>query len=198
MNAAQLSRGLGWFSIGLGLAELLAPRKVAEAIGAEERHENLLRLLGARELAAGIGILGRPKPTGFMWSRVAGDAMDLGLLAAAFRQLESRPAPFRQFRDTERRRLTIALAAVAGVTVLDLLVSVRLSQKPAADPAWRYTPAGGRSGLRRPIEVDRPLHLPVNEPVTDAPTSSAGSGDTEATTGAAHDHPPGAVRSTRE
>lgn len=163
MNAAQFSRGLGWFSIGLGLVELLAPRKLARAIGVDDHHENILRMLGAREIASGIGIIGRPKPTGFMWSRVAGDAMDLSLLGAALAQHDGRPAAFKQFRDTERRRLTIAMAAVAGITVLDLLVSLRLSQRPKADPSWRYTPAGGRAGLRRPIEVDRPQHISVDQ-----------------------------------
>lgn len=150
MNAAKFSRGLGWFSIGLGLAELLAPRKLSELIGLDDTHDNTLRLLGAREIASGIGLLGRPKPTGFMWSRVAGDAMDLALLGSALAQRDARPAAFRQFRDTERRRLTGTLIAVAGVTLVDLLVSLRLSQPPRPDPRWRYTPAGGRAGIQRP------------------------------------------------
>src|SRR5262249_58531098 len=42
-----------------------------------------------------------------MWSRVGGDAIDLALLGAAFRQM--RP---------KRNKLTMATAAVAGVTAL--------------------------------------------------------------------------------
>lgn len=149
MNSAQFSRSLGWFSIGLGLVELLAPRKLARGIGVGEEHERAIRLLGARELGSGLGILARPKPTVFMWSRVAGDVMDLSLLGVALRRQDSQPAAFREFRDDQRRRLTFAIAAVAGVTVLDILTSTALSRRPRIDPSWRYTPAGGRAGIKR-------------------------------------------------
>lgn len=33
-NVEKVARGLAWFGIGLGLAELLAPRTVARAAGA--------------------------------------------------------------------------------------------------------------------------------------------------------------------
>jgi len=32
-SADALARGLGWFSIGLGLAEVLAPRTLTRALG---------------------------------------------------------------------------------------------------------------------------------------------------------------------
>src|SRR3712207_9206638 len=70
----QLARGLGWFSIGLGLAELLAPRGVAKVAGVRGG-TGLIRLMGLREIAHGVAIFaqGRP-PAGAVWSRVAGDA----------------------------------------------------------------------------------------------------------------------------
>src|SRR5205085_6171972 len=49
------ARGLGWFSIGLGLAELVAPRTMAELTGV--RSPGLLQLYGLREIACGVGIL---------------------------------------------------------------------------------------------------------------------------------------------
>jgi hypothetical protein len=55
------------------------------------------------------------------------------------------------------------MAVVAAVTAVDFLTSVRLTQKPKTDPKWRYQPANGRSGLRRPLEVDRPRYLPVDQ-----------------------------------
>ncbi|HWL15518.1 MAG TPA: hypothetical protein VNR00_07930 [Opitutus sp.] len=177
MNTAQLSRGLGWFSIGLGLAELLAPRHVARAIGVNEECDPLLRFLGVREIAAGLGLIGRPKPTGFMWARVAGDAMDLGLLAVALRQHDSRPRLLRQFREDERRRLLIAMATVAGITIVDTVVSLRLSQSPRTEPGWRYTPAGGRAGIRAEaaggVAGPRPPEEPKREPAA-AGTSTGG------------------------
>ena len=167
MNAVQLSRGLGWFSIGLGLTELLAPRQLGRTIGLSDGHESLLRVLGARELASGLGLLALPKPTAFAWSRVAGDIMNLSLLGAALHQTKSQPMSVSRSQDDDRRRLTGAIVAVAGVTLVDLLVSTRLSQSPKTDPSWHYTPTGGRDGLRRPLEVDQPRHLPVDEQIPD-------------------------------
>ena len=46
MNSQSLARGLAFFSLGLGLAELLAPRQVSRVIGVEDDNDNLLRFLG--------------------------------------------------------------------------------------------------------------------------------------------------------
>ena len=56
MNSRNMARGLAWFGIGLGLAELLAPRAVARAAGLRG-HEGLLQAFGAREIASGAVIL---------------------------------------------------------------------------------------------------------------------------------------------
>lgn len=117
MNDQQLARGLGWASIGLGLAELLAPRKVADTVGVGG-HEDLIRAYGLREIASGIGLLSSRDPhPGWMWSRVAGDAVDMASLASALK------AP-----DNDRQRVCAALTAVAGITVLDTLCALRLSR----------------------------------------------------------------------
>src|SRR6185437_16475346 len=52
-NAKRLARGLGWFSIGLGLSELLAPKAIAKICGVSNAHTGLIRLYGLREIAAG-------------------------------------------------------------------------------------------------------------------------------------------------
>ena len=57
MKQQDLARALGWFSIGLGVAELLAPRKLEKAIGVKKKHNGLTRSYGLRELTAGIGLL---------------------------------------------------------------------------------------------------------------------------------------------
>jgi uncharacterized membrane protein len=119
-----LARALGWFSVGLGLAELAAPRRLARLIGLAERPEErllLLRALGVRELASGAGILAGRRPTGWLWSRVAGDAMDLGLLGRGLR-----------LPDADARRVTMATAAVAGVTALDVFCAERARREPRA------------------------------------------------------------------
>ena len=75
-SVMALARGLGWFSIGLGLAEMLAPRMLGNQLGMEGK-ESLLRFYGAREMAAGVGILMSDNPGPWIWGRVAGDALDL-------------------------------------------------------------------------------------------------------------------------
>src|SRR6478736_1373161 len=66
------SRGLGWFSIGLGLAEIGAPRALARLIGIsnDEEVRDTMFALGLREITSGIGILTRPRSAGWVWSRV--------------------------------------------------------------------------------------------------------------------------------
>jgi uncharacterized membrane protein len=113
----HLARGLGWFSIGLGLAEVLAPDSVARLVGVRG-NKALLRILGCREIMSGLAILSRKRPTVGAWSRVGGDALDLGLLGTALAST-----------DSNRGRLAAATAAVAGVTALDVLCSTKLSRK---------------------------------------------------------------------
>ena len=68
----KLAQALGWLSIGLGLAEIAAPRGLAKLIGVTG-NRTLLRVLGLREIASGVGILSRRRPVGWLWSRVGGD-----------------------------------------------------------------------------------------------------------------------------
>lgn len=114
----QLAQGLGWFSIGLGVAELLGGRSMARWMGAPEQ-EVLLRAYGVREIATGVGILATSDiKTRQRWvqGRVVGDAMDLTTLGVAM----LRP-------DAHHARIGGALAAVAAVTVLDVLCVALLS-----------------------------------------------------------------------
>lgn len=119
-EAERLAVGLGWFSLGLGLAKALAPRKVAQIMGVGEESSHVLRMLGIRQLAHGAGILGsRPRPTTAIMSRVAGDMMDLAFLGS--RML----AP-----GTDKARLCGAVSAIAGITAIDLYCSQQLAGSP--------------------------------------------------------------------
>lgn len=137
-----LARGLGVFSIALGVMELMAARPLARALGME-RHETLLRLYGAREIAKGIGILASDDPTPWIWGRVAGDALDLATLATGL-----------EGENPKRDNVLLALASVAGATALDLYCAQKLSQEsPTPLPAMRdYS---DRSGFRRPPQAMR-------------------------------------------
>lgn len=115
--AMRASRVLGWVSFAIGAAELLAPQRVARATGLEG-NETLLRAYGAREVLAGIGAHS-VYPVPALWSRVAGDLLDLGTLAVAGRR-----------EDGSRGRNTwIAIAAVAGITALDAYVATSLANE---------------------------------------------------------------------
>ncbi|HJQ33631.1 MAG TPA: SRPBCC family protein [Pyrinomonadaceae bacterium] len=117
VDPEQLARGLGWFSIGLGLAELLAPRAVAKVSGLRRPNTGLIRLFGLREIASGVAIFaGGRRPAGPVWSRVVGDALDLACLGAAY------ASP-----DNDKGRLTFATANVLAVTALDVLCAQQLS-----------------------------------------------------------------------
>jgi hypothetical protein len=50
------ARGLAWFSIALGAFELLAAEKLTDFLGVDERHDNLIRAYGCREIASGVAI----------------------------------------------------------------------------------------------------------------------------------------------
>ena len=80
-GAERLAGFLGWFSIGLGITSLAAPRGVARLIGArgDRTDRMILRAVGLQELACGIGILSTRRPAGWVWARVAGDAVHLTL-----------------------------------------------------------------------------------------------------------------------
>jgi hypothetical protein len=117
-DKGSLTRFLGWFSIGLGTAQLAAPRLLCHVVGADPNgiSPRLMRMLGARELAQGTGILARPRPTAWVWSRVAGDALDLGLLVLTAGR-------------NRRARTAFAVANVLAVAIPDLSESVRLSRQ---------------------------------------------------------------------
>ena len=74
-----------------GVAEVIAPEKLAKLIGTRGRHTGLIRAYGMREIAAGLGILTQRRPAGWVWSRVAGDALDLATLGAAFASPKAKP-----------------------------------------------------------------------------------------------------------
>ena len=123
-----LARNLGWFSLGLGLAQLLAPRQVARLVGIDDDDsDRVMRLIGLREIGSGVGLLTQAKPTPWLWSRVGGDAMDLMLLGRA---LES--------PDAHRGRVLLATAAVLGISAADTMASIQMAGEPEEPYAARH------------------------------------------------------------
>lgn len=145
MNGDAVARGLGWFSIALGLGGLCAPRMVGQAIGvgSDRMAVNILRAVGLREIATGAAILASPNPTAAVWARVGGDAMDLALLGWALSSDE-----------TSRERAAGATALVAGITALDAWCGQHLQwHRDLAQPRGFYHTARAVVVNRRPREV---------------------------------------------
>ena len=151
-ESRRLARMLGLFSIGLGLSQVLAPRAVTRAIGLEDtdRNRSTMRAFGFRETATGVGLLTRRRPTAFAWGRVIGDVMDLAVLGRALASPRSRHG-----------RVAAAMAAVVGVTALDMLASQGLSRAEDDDPA---VPSGrtGSGSRRRSPSTHRPRRRMVS------------------------------------
>jgi uncharacterized membrane protein len=116
-SRSPLAQCLGWLSVGLGLAALFAPRKMGEITGLDGRH-GLVRMVGARELASGVGLLTQTRKTPWLWSRVIGDAMDLAALVSAHTGTER-----------GRSRAIGAAAIVAAIAAADVAASVRTSRR---------------------------------------------------------------------
>ncbi|MFT6533809.1 MAG: hypothetical protein ACJASC_003374 [Limimaricola cinnabarinus] len=148
-----LGTGLGWFSLGLGLAEIVAPRLLTRTLGMQG-HERLVQSYGLRELASGAGIpatRGRARAP-WMWARVGGDVLDIATVAGA---LDRPRAP--------RGNIGAALAALAGVTLLDACCASRLS-------STRAQPRPVRRSVRYcdAVESRRPPAARLDQPGPDA------------------------------
>jgi uncharacterized membrane protein len=135
----NVTKGIGLFSLGLGLAEIAAPSVLAKAIGIQpdSRSRLALRMFGAREIASGLGILSEPTRALPMWSRVAGDVIDLAFLAWALKA-----------KRTNTQRLVGAVVAVLGVTVLDAVVGAKLQQAQPKQPTTKILA----------VTINRPFH----------------------------------------
>jgi len=133
----SLAQFLGWFSIGLGTAQVTNPKTLCKIVGASDDGiaPLVMRLMGLRELMQGTGILTRPRPTMWLWSRVGGDVLDLSLLLAT--AVKNRKA-----------RTAFAIANVIGVTVPDVYESRFLSRKAG--------PVRSAKRVRKGVTIDRP------------------------------------------
>ena len=118
----EAARGLGWASIGIGLAEMMMPGQVQNLLGLDDRprHRGVLRVLGARELMHGFGILSEKRPSGAMsvglWSRVIGDVLDTALLGVA------------ATKTRKPGRFAIVAAMVLGIGLADMLAAKKTSR----------------------------------------------------------------------
>lgn len=140
----RLARALGWFSIGLGIAELAAPGRIARALGLGDK-KGLIRAYGVRELAAAVPTLSVDKQVGLV-ARIGGDALDLGTLALALRP-----------GNPKRSNAAIAFALVAGITILDMVAYAGTKAAHRRDPEGASRDYSDRSGLPRGASASKGL-----------------------------------------
>jgi uncharacterized membrane protein len=132
-----LARFLGWFSLGLGTAQILAPKALCRLVGAsgDGLSKHVMRAMGVREATQGIGILTRPRPTTWVWARVAGDALDLSLLGLTATRGNA-------------KRAALGIANVVAVTVPDVYEARHLSKK--------HGPVRGAMRVRKAVTINLP------------------------------------------
>ncbi len=140
-TAGDLALALGWLSLGLGIASLMMPRAMARTAGLVPR-DDWMRVIGVREIISGAGIVLRPDKPQWLWSRVAGDLMDFGLMALAPRQRH----------DT---RIHTISAALAGITVLDLLAATDKTRRLRRGSASTLTQTGGLVRVKKSLNVNQ-------------------------------------------
>lgn len=128
----SLTRFLGWFSVAIGTTQVAAPRALCRAIGGGD--ERIMRAMGVRELTQGAGILIRPRPTTWMWSRVFGDALDLVLLGVVARN--------------RHKRTAAAIANVLPIVAADVYEAIHLTQKSG--------PPQSAKRIRKVVTINKP------------------------------------------
>ncbi|OBF74614.1 hypothetical protein A5750_13140 [Mycobacterium sp. 852002-51613_SCH5001154] len=140
-TTSALVKALSGASFGLGLSELIAPGKVAAVAGVDDtsRSRKVIRALGARECGHGAALLGGPDK--LVWTRVAGDVLDVALLVAGV----TARGPGR------RRRGTISAVVLAGIGGLDLYTALR-----TVDGGGRHVSGSRHRTLRAAVTVRRP------------------------------------------
>ncbi len=129
------ARVLGWFSIGLGLAELAMPRALSRAAGMPDR-PTLVRCYGLREIGVGIGLLLSRDPQPWLWARAAGDVLDIATVGTGLMTGGARPW----------RTLT-SIVMLAGVAAVDVQVANAATPKAAKTMQYDYS---RRSGFPKP------------------------------------------------
>lgn len=132
-SAKDLAHRPGWFSIALGLVEIVAPHRLSRFLGIRGG-ESIIAFFGLREVAAGVAILSSRQPERFVWGRVAGDALDLAALLAAFMGSRRKPVA------------GLALSTVAMITVVDVICAQTL-EADAVRMRGRIPDYSSRAGL---------------------------------------------------
>jgi hypothetical protein len=148
----RMARGIGWSSIGLGMAELIAANQLARIFGMQGS-ESLIRAFGAREIIHGVLTLSPEKQLG-LWSRIIGDGLDIAVLVKAMGS-----------HNRKRKNVGIALALVIGVAAIDIIGAggvTRRHSRGVGKPRSYKDRSGFPNGLLLAQRRVRNLKAPTN------------------------------------
>ena len=116
MDEHGLAQTFGWVSIGVGLAAVAAPGPLMNALGLGDR-PTLGRVLGARDLVLGAGLLRAQDTAAWCRARGIADALDVALIMGG--------AATGAFR---RDRAPIGVASGAAFSALSFWLARRLER----------------------------------------------------------------------
>ncbi len=156
VGPVRLADALGWSSSALGAPMTVAPRRFLRAIGVRDDPKAVAWTLGVgvREHVATLNIVANRQRRIGMWSRVAGDAMDLTLLAAAYRH-----------KREDEARLFGAMGVVGTLLAVDLFTAVGLTRADGAHVSdgsgstgvgVEHDTGGGHTRVRTAVTIRRP------------------------------------------
>lgn len=116
---SPLQVGAGMVILGLGVAQLLAPRQVSRSTGVHA-HPGMVRASGALSIASAVNILNRGKPAPLGLVRLACVALELTLLGRSVTHAASRG---------RRSRLALTGAGMAAAAMLDMSAAMKQGER---------------------------------------------------------------------
>lgn len=156
VGPVRRAEALGWASSALGAPMNLAPRPFLRAIGVDDDRKAVAWTfaVGIREHLATVNIIANRQHAIGLWSRVAGDTMDLALLTQAYRH-----------KRRDATRLRRAMGIVGAFWVVDLATAVQMSRaqgmgvRDGADSSGvgvDHDTGGGPTRVKRAVTIRRP------------------------------------------
>jgi uncharacterized membrane protein len=139
---SPLQVGAGMVILGLGIAQLVAPRRVSHSTGIHA-HPGVVRASGALSLASAFNIFNRGKPAPLGLARLACVALELTLLSRSVSHAASHG---------RRSRLALTGAGIATAAMLDMSAAIK---QGARQTMGERTTESGALAVEKCITVNK-------------------------------------------